>query len=586
MTKTKILISLTLLIIIFSSCSVVFTSSLTGSVLDAETYEDDPDGVNGISQVFVYCYTDSSDRDADFDAWADGSGALPDDGSNEEIKFFSSTVSDNEGEWEFNGIIWEEIFPEYGKSGDRFELFMLFYHPDYGLQKNPSSLFIVSDVTNRLAPVMIEDLYNNRRVTGSVIDNDSGEDLQGISVSIYVPDSWAYDTDGNIINLDFPSTPTYSTTTDDKGDWEQYVKFLMMPGRADNQGNVQVLITFSSDDYKADPSYDSNLVNDEDIDKDGDIDDDDVYYLTTVIEKEDEDGSSLAHSLSEVALIPWESEHSATVKGSIVDHNGDGEPNATVILYVPRGYSSGATVPTLSSGFSVQDKAADGYYIYDRDRTGTDVYQLTTDEDGFYEQEFTFAFFPDEDNDLGVVEVLIYIEKDDFSDPSVDGVNIKDDVDLDGDEIDDVYYHPDEINKDSFVYLSDVAIKQTKFSEELDGLVLDNTGAGVNNQVVWIFDFVSASLVAGEEPYDRVTSASKQVNNSGTGDYEAGHFSFTAIGWTDSAYTSVHSSSDCTIYVPTSAEISAGTTLGAPDGQIEPYSLSSSSDNFITVDLP
>ncbi|HRW24558.1 MAG TPA: hypothetical protein P5298_09110, partial [Spirochaetia bacterium] len=129
-----------------ASCSAVFRSSIQGSVIDLEDWDDGT--TTGVADAKIFLYTDDKARDADYDAFVDGDeSTLPDGAARTERQYFQSTVTDADGGYDFTGFIWESLFPKYGKTADRDEVFFLIYHPDYGLWKNPTPLYVVSDVT-------------------------------------------------------------------------------------------------------------------------------------------------------------------------------------------------------------------------------------------------------------------------------------------------------------------------------------------------------------------------------------------------------------------------------------------------------
>ena len=156
--KISILILILFALTLETACSVVYNASISGSVLDKKKYNQDPEGNNGIQEVFVYLYFDPNKRAEDLTTWSNGNGLLPDHPSDQEPKYFAGTHTDNNGDFAFNGLIWDALFPKYGKSGDRREVYFLFYHPDYGLVSNSSPTYIVSDVNNKLPPFLIRDL--------------------------------------------------------------------------------------------------------------------------------------------------------------------------------------------------------------------------------------------------------------------------------------------------------------------------------------------------------------------------------------------------------------------------------------------
>ncbi len=263
-----------------SSCSAVFRSSIQGRILDQEEWNDG--NTEGISDARVFLYTNSHDRNSDYAAFAEwDESTLPD---RAQVKYFQSTVTDTNGNYDFSGFVWETFNAKYGKTADRYEVFLLIYHPDYGLWKNPSPVYVVSDVTNQIDDIRIEDLYNEGRLSGKVLDWKNGKGLGGVTINFYVAKAWTYD-GSNFENIVWPNRPTSSTSSStnagSEGNWSATVRFPMKPNRAAHSGSSRapVRITFVRDNYRANvPDGDTgnyagfsntNIETDWDINKDG-----------------------------------------------------------------------------------------------------------------------------------------------------------------------------------------------------------------------------------------------------------------------------------------------------------------------------
>jgi hypothetical protein len=467
-------------LILLSTCSVVFTASISGSVLDAERYEEDPEAEdNGIEEVVVYLYLDEESWTADLAAWNQGEGGLPDFPAGGEPAYFSSTVSDAGGEYIFGGLIWERLFSEYGKSGDRYRIYLHFYHPDYGLQPNPYPLYIISDVTNQLAPIKIEDRKNHQRIKGAVYDYElyvhdtegAAEDedkqaeatLQGVTVNVYVPDEWEYDadgtilwdfdTDGNLTTPVFPDEPSYTLTTDADGEYETEILYWMNPNRAKDRGTVQVLLTFTLEGYAAVPGVPPGAVrfrNDIDVDQDGDIEDDDVCYVSPVIDVD----SSFAVAMDAIDLVAEVNE--ATITGTVYDREaydettGDGGiGGVTVRIYVPEEWEYDADGNMV---WQVDENGILESPVVGSEPTYTAATDTAGDTAGEFSQLIEYAKMPDEAGDLGTVRVLIAYQADGYTfDPDTDE-KLRHDVDLNRDG---------EIDEDEYYYLSSWVSKDT-----------------------------------------------------------------------------------------------------------------------------
>lgn len=264
------------LVLGMSSCSAVFRSSIQGRILDLEEWNDG--NTEGVSDARVFLYTNSHDRNADYASFKEWDEAtLPDKA---DVKYFQSTVTDTNGNYDFSGFVWETFNSKYGKTADRYEVFMLIYHPDYGLWKNPSPVYVVSDVTNQIDDIRIEDLYNEGRLSGKVLDWKNGKGLGGVTINFYVAKSWTYN-GSNFDNIVWPNRPTSSTSSStvagSEGNWSATVRFPMKPKRAAHSGSSRapVRITFVRDNYRANipgespPSLNASIETGWDIDKDG-----------------------------------------------------------------------------------------------------------------------------------------------------------------------------------------------------------------------------------------------------------------------------------------------------------------------------
>lgn len=157
-------LSLVLLIFVFVSCSSVFEGGLSGTLTDIN-------GV-GISGVRVYAYTDKKLRDQDFNRGTstDSAGRLiytPSyDGNN-----IPTTTTDAGGNFTISKLVWKTTKPEFGKSADLLDVYLLYFHPDYGLVKEQEYVTIVSDSNNSSrVSTQLERLTDTKNVTLNLVD--------------------------------------------------------------------------------------------------------------------------------------------------------------------------------------------------------------------------------------------------------------------------------------------------------------------------------------------------------------------------------------------------------------------------------
>ncbi|MBU0926487.1 MAG: hypothetical protein KKA67_01955 [Spirochaetes bacterium] len=373
-----------LALLFFASCSVVFRSSIQGTVIDSEAWADGT--TTGVGDAKVFLYTDLAARDADYAAYVDGDDTtLPDGSAKTAFAYFQSTVTDADGAYDFTGFIWEKFFSEYGKTADRAEVYLLIYHPDYGIWKNPVPLFVVSDVTNQLPQIAIEDLWNEGRLAGTVLDWKDDKGLAGVAVNFYVAESWSYDESGNFTNIIYPTALTSTATTDNDGRWVATVRFPMKPNRTihASHNNAPVRILFVRENYRAnDPadgtdldtmnasvvpstmSIDSQKIQtDKDVDRDGlkpsDGDYEDAFILVKIIKNIE---SVAVPRVNDITMQRWR--FSATARGRV----SDGAAPATRVYYngieilLTAPAPGGTVYRDISSSQTVGETTTDGHF--------------------------------------------------------------------------------------------------------------------------------------------------------------------------------------------------------------------------------
>lgn len=173
-----------LIMSVFSSCYSVFTGGTGGTVVDAESTSTPK---AGIANVDVYAYTSEKDRDADFSAWEEATLFKP------AAEYYGHTTTGNDGSFSLSKIVWKSYAPVFGKDADVHEIFLLFYHENYGLVKGET--LIVSDGT---ADTVYQELTKIRKTTVlniNMIDvsNDSAT-TENIYVKISVPQTTSTNT--------------------------------------------------------------------------------------------------------------------------------------------------------------------------------------------------------------------------------------------------------------------------------------------------------------------------------------------------------------------------------------------------------
>lgn len=132
-------------VLLISGCSAVFDAGLSGKIVDSDSGE-------GIPDVQIYAYTEESLRDKDFN---EGKGAVtgPDGvklyfSPSSAGNYIPATTTADDGSFTINRLIWKTLSPAFGKTADYLDVYLLYFHSDYGLNKENSQVTIVSDSNN------------------------------------------------------------------------------------------------------------------------------------------------------------------------------------------------------------------------------------------------------------------------------------------------------------------------------------------------------------------------------------------------------------------------------------------------------
>jgi|GEM_PF-922834 len=354
--------------LLLASCSVVFTSSINGRVIDKEERENN-NNVVGVSDARVYLYTDQAAWEADYNAYVEGNTAtLPDAPDRRPYRYFQSTTTDNNGNYQFAGVVWETMNSAYGKTADRKEVYILVYHPNYGLWKNPNPYIVVSDVTTEFPPMEIEDLYNEGRLSGRVLNWKDGKPLANAGVNIYVPKKWSYTSDDKVdeSSLEFPTTAAYSVNTDNDGYWTATIRYKKMGGHADRVNKTRVRVAWNETDYRAGPDLNGTTVSgDRDLDGNGrtalEGDSNDWYLLSADIPAST---SSDPQTVVTPDVTLQRYHFTVNVSGYVLDKTDatgkTGINGAKVVLTVPS--SGGQEFTAYSQPQDTSNTTKDGYF--------------------------------------------------------------------------------------------------------------------------------------------------------------------------------------------------------------------------------
>ena len=205
----KIFIALLSLSLLFISCEnnySVFSGGTGGLIVDAESTSSPK---SGIANVDVYAYTDSGDRDSDFNHWKEGSLFNP-SGS-----YYGHTTTDASGSFVISNIVWKEKEPDFGKDADYTTIYLLYYHENYGLTKDET--VITSDSTSDTVYAELVAIKKTTALTINIYDAASSNLITGnVLVKISVPQTTDTLTDAKdkvyeqtiagsgVINLSYP----------------------------------------------------------------------------------------------------------------------------------------------------------------------------------------------------------------------------------------------------------------------------------------------------------------------------------------------------------------------------------------------
>lgn len=148
-----------LLLFTFTSCYSVFSGGTGGQIVDAESTSVPK---AGIANVEVYAYTDSGNRDSDYNRWREGTVFTA------AADYYGHTTSGADGSFTINKLVWKENKPDFGKDADFTDIYLLFYHENYGLTKGQT--VIISDSTSDTVYVELVAVRKTTRLNLNFID--------------------------------------------------------------------------------------------------------------------------------------------------------------------------------------------------------------------------------------------------------------------------------------------------------------------------------------------------------------------------------------------------------------------------------
>ena len=211
---------------LFTSCYSVFNAGVGGQVVDAESTSTPK---SGIANVDVYVYTDSGARDNDFNNWEEGKTFTPQSG------YYGHTTTGADGSFTLSKVVWKEYAPTFGKDADVQDLYMLFYHEDYGLTRGQT--VVVSDSTSDQLYTELTKIRKNVALTLNFKDVKNGSvATTELDVEVSVPQS-----NGKIVaeNRVFKGTITGSGTIN-----ISYPRYLYDSAENKSENAPKITITY------------------------------------------------------------------------------------------------------------------------------------------------------------------------------------------------------------------------------------------------------------------------------------------------------------------------------------------------------
>lgn len=165
--------------LLFSSCYSVFNGGTGGQIVDAESTSIPK---QGIANVDIYAYTESSVRDSDYNRWKEGTVFAP---SN---SYYGHTTTDADGSFVISNIVWKETKPDFGKDADYTTIYLLYYHENYGLTKDQT--VITSDSTSDTVYAELKAIRKTTALNISINDvANSNATPNNVLVKVSVPQS-------------------------------------------------------------------------------------------------------------------------------------------------------------------------------------------------------------------------------------------------------------------------------------------------------------------------------------------------------------------------------------------------------------
>lgn len=171
-----IILSFSFILAAFTGCYSVFSGGTGGLVVDAESTSNPK---AGIANVDVYAYMSSGDRDNDFNKWKEGTTFTP-------SGYYGHTTTAADGTFTISKLVWKEYSPDFGRDADCAEVYLLFYHENYGLTKGQT--VIVSDSSSDTVYAELTSVRKSTILNLNFVDVATGNNTNhGVYVKVSVP---------------------------------------------------------------------------------------------------------------------------------------------------------------------------------------------------------------------------------------------------------------------------------------------------------------------------------------------------------------------------------------------------------------
>ena len=166
--------------VILSGCTSIFSGGTGGLVVDADSKGTSK---TGIANVDVFAYMNRSDRDNDFNRWNNGT-------KTEVFKptcdYYGCTTTGSDGSWTINKLVWKEKKPDFGKDADYTTVYLIYFHSDYGCEKDET--VIISDSTSSNTYKELTSIVKRTSITLNFIDaKTSGQTSESVYAELFVP---------------------------------------------------------------------------------------------------------------------------------------------------------------------------------------------------------------------------------------------------------------------------------------------------------------------------------------------------------------------------------------------------------------